>query len=113
MRVTLRTMRDQTRPSTPALCSTLRPSQGTRRALTRSPIRASTAGSSVSAASTVTIPTRIAPAARLRRIVSGTSTIPTIARTKAEPLNSTARLAVEPTVAMARSFSLPRRRSSR
>ena len=39
---------------------------------------------SVSAASTETMPTRIAPAARLRRIVSGTSTIPTIASTNAD-----------------------------
>ena len=67
----------------------------------------------MSAATTVTMPTRIAPVARLRRIVSGTSTIPTIARTNAEPLKSTARLAVDPTVAIASSFSCPWRRSSR
>ena len=45
--------------------------------------------------------------------MSGTSTIPTIASTNAEPLNSTARLAVAPTVAIASSFSRPWRRSSR
>ena len=71
-----------------------------------------TAGRRVSAASTVTTPTSIAPVARLRRIVSGTSTIPSIASTNAVPLNSTARQAVDPTVAIASSFSLPKRRSS-
>ena len=39
----------------------------------RSPSRLRTAGSSVSAATTETMPTRIAPVARLRMIVFGTS----------------------------------------
>ena len=72
-----------------------------------------TAGSKVSAASTVTTPTSTAPVARLRRIVSGTSTMPSIASTNADPLKSTARLVVEPTVAIASRRSLPSRRSSR
>ena len=87
------------RPSAPALSSMRRPSQGTRSAFTRSPSSARTAGSRVSAATTVTMPTSTAPVARLRRIVSGTSTMPTIASTNAEPLNRTARQAVDPTVA--------------
>ena len=71
------------------------------------------AGSSVSAAITETIPTRIAPAARERKIVLGTSRSPSIASTKAIPLNSTARLAVAPAVAIESSFSRPWSRSSR
>ena len=63
--------------------------------------RPSSAGSSVSAASTDTIPTRIAPAARLRKIVEGTSSRPNIATTNAEPLKRTARLAVAPAPAIA------------
>jgi len=83
------------------------------RAFTRSPSRARMAGSSVSAAITETIPTRIAPAARERKIVLGTSRSPSIASTKAIPLNSTARLAVAPAVAIESSFSRPWSRSSR
>ena len=55
------------------------------------------------------MPTRIAPVARLRKIVLGTSSSPNIARTKASPLKSTARLAVAPATAIASSFSRPRR----
>ena len=62
----------------------------------RSPSRLRTAGRSVSAATTETMPTRIAPVARLRMIVFGTSSRPVIARTNAAPLKSTARLAVAP-----------------
>ena len=55
----------------------------------------------------------IAPAASERMIVVGTSSIPNSATTKAEPLNSTARLAVAPAAAIASSCSRPRPRSSR
>ena len=82
-------------------------------ALTRSPSRPSTAGSSVSAATTETIPTRIAPTARLRMIELGTISIPSIATTKTVPLKKTARLAVIPDAAIASNFSRPRPRSSR
>ena len=63
---------------------------------TRSPNSASSAGSSVSAAATETMPTMIAPAARLRMIVVGTSSMPSSATTNVLPLKSTARLAVAP-----------------
>src|SRR6266498_836698 len=46
-------------------------------------------------------PTRIAPAARLRMIVFGTISIPSIAITNALPLKSTARLAVAPAATIA------------
>ena len=51
-----------------------RPKNGIRRALTRSPSRLMSAGSSVRAAATETSATRIAAAARLRMTVLGTST---------------------------------------
>jgi hypothetical protein len=86
---------------------------GRRSASTRSPSNESTAGRSVVAAATAVIPTRIAPAARLRRIVSGTSSIPVSAITKADPLKKTARLAVRPAASIATSFAAPRPRSSR
>ena len=107
--MTRATTDDQKRPSPPVV----RPSPGMRRAFTRSPRRLRTAGRSVSAAATATRATRIAPRARLRRIVSGTSTIPLIARTNAMPLNSTARLDVAPAAAIASTFSRPPARSSR
>ena len=45
--------------------------------------------------------------------MSGTSSIPHIASTKAIPLKSTARLAVAPDATIASTFSSPRARSSR
>jgi len=71
------------------------------------------AGSSESAAATETMPTRIAPSARLRMIEVGTMNIPSSATTKVKPLNSTARLAVAPARAIASSFARPSARSSR
>ena len=112
-RITPPTSADQKRPSEPALLIALRPITGIRSAFTRSPSRLRTAGSSVSAASTETMPTRIAPSARLRKIVSGTRSIPNIANTKAMPLKRTARLAVAPDATIASIFSSPRTRSSR
>ena len=111
--MTRRTSADQKRLSEPALLIALRPITGIRSAFTRSPSRLSMAGNSVSAASTETMPTRIAPSARLRRIVSGTRSIPNIASTKAMPLKRTARLAVAPDATIASIFSIPRARSSR
>jgi len=111
-RITARAMRDQKRLSAPAV-AVARPSSGTRSESTRSPSSEITAGTSVSAATTETIPTRIAPAARLRMMLSGTSSIPTSAITNAVPLKRTARLAVPPAAAIASIFSRPRARSSR
>jgi hypothetical protein len=80
---------------------------GRRSAFTRSPSSDRIAGRSVDAAATAIKPTRIAPAARLRRIVSGTSSIPVNAITNAVPLKRTARLAVRPVAAIASTFSTP------
>jgi hypothetical protein len=102
----------QKRPSL-ASRSAMRPKKGTRHAFTRSPRRLRSAGSKVSAAITETMATRIAPAARLRKIELGTSTSPNIASTKASPLKRTARLAVAPAAPIASSFSRPCERSSR
>jgi hypothetical protein len=63
--------------------------------------------------STETIPTLIAPTARLFITVEGTSNIPVKAMTNVEPLNSTARLAVAPAAAIASSSTRPFPRSSR
>ena len=79
----------------------------------RSPSTASVAGSSVSAASTDTSTTAIAPAAIERKIVCGTRNIPSSARTTVAPEKSTARFAVAPATATASSTSRPARRSSR
>ena len=82
-------------------------------ALTRSPSRLSTAGSSVSAASTVMVTTRMAPMARLTKMSVGTMSMPSRASTTVMPLKNTARLAVAPVTAMASILSRPRARSSR
>jgi len=105
---TRRTIALQKRLSVPAPDA-----NGTRSALTRSPSRPSNAGSRVSAAASEVTPTRIAPVARLRMIVFGTISIPSIAITKALPLNSTARLAVAPAISIAPGGSRPLTRSSR
>ena len=73
----------------------------------------SSAGSSVSAAATETMPTRIAPSARLRMIEVGTMNMPSSAITNVLPLKSTARLAVAPVRAIASSLASPCPRSSR
>ena len=86
---------------------------GMRRASTLSPRRPRSAGRSVSAATTETIPTRIAPVARLRMIELGTSSIPNMATTNTLPLKSTARLAVAPEASIAASSPPPLPRSSR
>jgi hypothetical protein len=57
--------------------------------------------------------TKIAPAARLRKIVVGMISIPRRASTTVIPLKNTARLAVAPAASTASSFSSPRWRSSR
>ena len=90
-----------------------RPIQGSRSELMRSPSRPSSAGSSVSAASTETIATEIAPTARLFITFEGTSSIPLSAITKTVPLKSTARLEVAPDIAIASTSERPAARSSR
>ncbi len=57
--------------------------------------------------------TRMAPIARLAKMLVGTISRPSSASTTVSPLNSTARLAVPPVTAMASSLSRPRARSSR
>ena len=69
----------------------------------RSPRTASAAGSSVSAASTDTSTTAMAPTAIERKIVCGTRNMPISASTTVAPENSTARLAVAPATATASS----------
>ena len=90
-----------------------RPKNGMRHRSTPSPIRPSSAGSSVAEATTDTAPTTIAPTARLRMIELGTISIPNIAITNVVPLNTTARFAVEAVAAIASNCSRPRPRSSR
>ena len=96
----------QNRPSWSAP-SPRRPTSGNRIASTRSWSSPSSAGSSVSATASDVTPTRIAPAARLRKIVEGTINRPNIAITNADPLNRTARLAVAPVAAIASSGARP------
>ena len=90
-----------------------RPTIGSRRALTRSPSSDSRAGSRVMAAAIVTMPTMIAPSARLRRIVSGTRSRPSRATTNELPENRTALLLVPPVAMIASILSRPACRSSR
>ena len=90
-----------------------RPMNGTRSESTWSPSFPSSAGSSVSAASTDTMPTLIAPTARLFITFEGTSSIPVSAITKTVPLKSTARLEVAPDIAIASTSERPAARSSR
>ena len=80
-------------------------SRDTRPASILSPSRLRLAGSSVNAAASAHSTTRIAPAARLRKIVVGTINSPTSATTTVMPENSTARLAVDPARSIASSFS--------
>jgi hypothetical protein len=107
------TIRRHIRPSADSDRPRLRAMTGTRSELTRSPNRPSSAGSSVSAHTIETIPTTIAPSARLRRICVGTNSIPNIAITNVLPLSSTARLAVAPARAIESSSVRPWVRSSR
>ena len=106
-------IRPQNRPSGLEAWNEPRPTIGMRRALTLSPRRPRSAGRSVSAATTETMPTRIAPTARLRMIEFGTISIPNMAMTNTLPLKSTARLAVAPEASIAASSCLPWPRSSR
>ncbi len=71
------------------------------------------AGSSVMDSATEIRTTMIAPPARPRKIVVGTSSIPARARTTVKPLKNTARLAVAPDLPIASILSRPRCRSSR
>ena len=112
-RMTASTARRQTGPSSPADAAMRLPSHGTRRRSTRSPRTISSAGWKVSATRTETTPTIRAPRPRLRRVVSGTSSIAIIASANAVPLKTTARVAVPATVRIASRVPLPRWRSSR
>jgi hypothetical protein len=103
----------QKRPSGFARSTERRLTIRRRMASTRSCRSPSSAGSSVSATASEVMPTRIAPAARLRKIVEGTISRPNMATTNADPLNRTARLAVPPVATIASSGSPPRPRSSR
>ena len=103
----------QNRPSGFSASYDFLPTNGMRSAFTRSPRRPRSAGSSVVAAATETIPTRIAPTARLRMIELGTRSIPNMATTNAVPLKTTARFAVPPDAVIASVFSSPFARSSR
>ena len=100
-RMTARTARRQTGPSSPADAAIRRPSHGTRRRSMRSPRTISSAGWKVSATRTDTTPTITAPRPRLRSVVSGTSSIAIIASANAVPLKTTARVAVLATVRIA------------
>jgi hypothetical protein len=62
---------------------------------------------------TETIPTLIAPTARLFITFEGTSSIPLSAITNTVPLKRTARLAVAPDIPIASGSGRPRARSSR
>ena len=90
-----------------------RPRNGSLSRLTRVPRSLSTAGSSVSAASTAIATTRMAPAPRLVNMVFGTSSIPSKARTTVIPLKNTARPAVSLAAETAWSLERPRASSSR
>jgi hypothetical protein len=103
----------QNRPSGFAASSERRPTIGIRPLSTRSPSTPSIAGKRVAEAMTETIPTMIAPTARLRMIELGTISMPNIAITKVVPLKSTALLAVFAQTSTASSFSRPFPRSSR
>jgi hypothetical protein len=81
--------------------------------LIRSPSRPRNAGSSVIEPAIAAIVTRMAPPARLRKIDTGTISIPSSASTTVRPLKNTARLAVAPERRIASSFSNPFFRSSR
>ncbi len=77
------------------------------------PNRLMTAGNRVIDAATETSTTMMAPPARPRKIVVGTSSMPESAITTVRPLKKTARLAVAPERPIACSLSPPLRRSSR
>ena len=91
----------QYRPSGFARSPERRPTIGNRPASTRSRSTPSSAGNKVSATASDVMPTRIAPVARLRKIVDGTKNRPNMAITNAVPLNKTARLAVAPVATIA------------
>ena len=73
----------------------------------------SVAGSRVSVAITATMTTDIAPMPRLTKTLCGTTSSPIRANTTVTPLKKTARVAVEPAMAIASILSWPRCRSSR
>ena len=90
-----------------------RPMIGRRRASTRSPSRLSSAGSAMSAVSSVVKTTSITPTPMLIMMSSGMMTMPVMASTTVMPLKKMARLAVAPVAPMASILARPRARSSR
>ncbi len=90
-----------------------RPGRRRARALTRSPMRLSTAGNRVSPAATAQTTTTLAPRPMLRKVFSGTIRSASSETITVPPEKRTALLAVAPATAMASTFSRPPRRSSR
>ena len=85
---------------------------GTRSEFTRAPRSESAAGSRVRAANTVMSTTTIGPSPMERKMLTGTSSMPTSATTVI-PLKNTVRPAVSPVASMAATLSLPLDSSSR
>ena len=112
-RMMLCASRSQTPPCPSARLAAARPRKGTRSALTRSPSTLMTAGSAMSAVSSVVKTTSMTPMPMPIMMSMGTMTMPIMASTTVMPLNRMARLAVAPVAAMASIFSRPRARSSR
>jgi hypothetical protein len=81
--------------------------------LMRSPRRPTIAGRRVIDAASDARVTRMAPAARLRKMDTGMMSIPSREITTVSPLKNTARLAVAPAAPMASSLGKPFFRSSR
>ncbi len=110
--MTPRAMRSQNPPCGSWLVSS-RARRASRGQFTRSPRRASSAGSSVIDAASAAIVTRIAPPASERKIETGMIIMPSRARTTVSPLKKTARFAVAPAAPIASSLANPFFRSSR
>ncbi len=110
--ITERDSRSQNPPARP--CSSVRPRPKMKPGFTRrSEKSAISAGSRVIESATEISTTMMAPPARPRKIVVGTSSMPASAITTVNPLKKTARLAVAPDMPIASRLSRPRRRSSR
>lgn len=89
------------------------PINGSRSESIRSPTTLNIAGSRVSAASMAITATKIAPSPTLKNTDSGTTSIPTSARTTVIPEKNTACEAVVPAFVMASFVAKPAARSSR
>ena len=110
--ITRRVCLSQNPPARP--CSRVRPRPKTRPGFTRrSENNAIRAGSRLIDNAIEISTTRIAPPARPRKIVVGTSIMPASASTTVRPLKNTARFAVAPDRPIASRLSCPFARSSR